>query len=247
MPASGSCQCPAPAMRIPPTSSSSAAAPLVRLVRLLPAAADGLRVVLLEKGTLGEGASSRAAGVVRAQGGTPEARARSAAVVPEASTAASATNSASTPASWPQGYLLPCFTDGRGQPRPGEPDGHAAGPRAWTVELARPGPKWTCSIPPRARADARRDLLRARRLSRPAAQRHRLHGRARGQRRYRPRAASAFTGLLTRGRPGSPAWRPARARSPRRRPCSPAALSLPRWAGLPECGSRRAGSGTRSR
>ena len=33
----------------------------------------GLRVVLLEKGILGQGASSRAAGVVRTQGGTPEA------------------------------------------------------------------------------------------------------------------------------------------------------------------------------
>src|SRR5215831_8478496 len=31
------------------------------------------RVVLLEKGLLGQGASSRAAGVVRVQGGTPEA------------------------------------------------------------------------------------------------------------------------------------------------------------------------------
>src|SRR5437660_284395 len=31
------------------------------------------RVVLIEKGFLGEGASSRAAGVVRVQGGTPEA------------------------------------------------------------------------------------------------------------------------------------------------------------------------------
>src|ERR1700744_1688455 len=31
------------------------------------------RVVLLEKGVLGQGASSRAAGVVRVQGGTPEA------------------------------------------------------------------------------------------------------------------------------------------------------------------------------
>ncbi|MGP8001035.1 MAG: NAD(P)/FAD-dependent oxidoreductase [Streptosporangiaceae bacterium] len=33
----------------------------------------GLRVTLIEKGMLGQGASSRAAGVVRAQGGTPEA------------------------------------------------------------------------------------------------------------------------------------------------------------------------------
>ena len=31
------------------------------------------RVVLIEKGLLGQGASSRAAGVVRVQGGTPEA------------------------------------------------------------------------------------------------------------------------------------------------------------------------------
>ena len=31
------------------------------------------RVVLIEKGFLGQGASSRAAGVVRVQGGTPEA------------------------------------------------------------------------------------------------------------------------------------------------------------------------------
>jgi sarcosine oxidase, subunit beta len=31
------------------------------------------RVVLLEKGVLGQGASGRAAGVVRLQGGTPEA------------------------------------------------------------------------------------------------------------------------------------------------------------------------------
>jgi sarcosine oxidase, subunit beta len=70
---------------------------------------DGLRVALIEKGVLGQGASSRAAGVVRAQGGTPEAIRL---------------------AHWtqrfylrqqdelgidsgfiPQGYLLPCFTE----------------------------------------------------------------------------------------------------------------------------------------
>ena len=37
------------------------------------AAAAGARVVLLERGLLGQGASSRAAGIVRAQGGTPAA------------------------------------------------------------------------------------------------------------------------------------------------------------------------------
>jgi sarcosine oxidase subunit beta len=68
----------------------------------------GLRVVLLEKGVLGQGASSRAAGVVRLQGGTPEAvrlgrwsrdfylRQRSEMDVDSGFVA--------------QGYLLPCFT-----------------------------------------------------------------------------------------------------------------------------------------
>src|SRR5215510_11511484 len=35
------------------------------------AAEDGLKVVTLERGLVGQGASSRAAGIVRAQGGTP--------------------------------------------------------------------------------------------------------------------------------------------------------------------------------
>jgi sarcosine oxidase subunit beta len=67
------------------------------------------RVVLLEKGVLGQGASSRAAGVVRLQGGTPEAvllgrwsrdfylRQRS-----ELGTDSGFVS---------QGYLLPCFTE----------------------------------------------------------------------------------------------------------------------------------------
>jgi sarcosine oxidase subunit beta len=67
------------------------------------------RVVLLEKGALGQGASSRAAGVVRLQGGTPEAvrlgrwsrefylRQRS-----EIGTDSGFVT---------QGYLLPCFTE----------------------------------------------------------------------------------------------------------------------------------------
>ena len=68
----------------------------------------GLRVILLEKGILGQGASSRAAGVVRTQGGTPEAvrlgqwsrdfyaRQRSEIGIDSGFVA--------------QGYLLPCFT-----------------------------------------------------------------------------------------------------------------------------------------
>src|ERR1051326_5301242 len=67
------------------------------------------RVVLVEKGLLGQGASSRAAGVVRVQGGTPEAV--------RLSTWSRAfylrqhdeigTDSGFTP----QSYLLPCFTE----------------------------------------------------------------------------------------------------------------------------------------
>ncbi|MFI5065724.1 MAG: NAD(P)/FAD-dependent oxidoreductase [Streptosporangiales bacterium] len=70
---------------------------------------DGLRVILLEQGALGQGASSRAAGVVRAQGGTPEAvrlaqwsrafylRQHEEIGIDSGFTA--------------QGYLLPCFTE----------------------------------------------------------------------------------------------------------------------------------------
>jgi sarcosine oxidase subunit beta len=67
------------------------------------------RVILLEKGLLGEGASSRAAGVVRLQGGTPEAvrlsqwsRAFYLRQRDEIGTDSGFTE---------QGYLLPCFTE----------------------------------------------------------------------------------------------------------------------------------------
>jgi sarcosine oxidase subunit beta len=68
------------------------------------------RVVLLEKGFLGQGASSRAAGVVRMQGGTPEAvrlgqwsRQFYLSQRDELGTDSGFTE---------QGYLLPCFTPG---------------------------------------------------------------------------------------------------------------------------------------
>ncbi len=67
------------------------------------------RVILIEKGLLGEGASSRAAGVVRVQGGTPEAvrlsqwsRAFYLRQRDEIGTDSGFTE---------QGYLLPCFTE----------------------------------------------------------------------------------------------------------------------------------------
>jgi len=67
------------------------------------------RVILIEKGFLGEGASSRAAGVVRVQGGTPEAVRLSSwsrrfylGQRDEIGTDSGFTE---------QGYLLPCFTE----------------------------------------------------------------------------------------------------------------------------------------
>ena len=67
------------------------------------------RVVLIEKGFLGQGASSRAAGVVRMQGGTPEAvclgqwsRRFYLSQRDEIGTDSGFTE---------QGYLLPCFTE----------------------------------------------------------------------------------------------------------------------------------------
>jgi len=67
-------------------------------------------VVLIEKGVLGQGASSRAAGVVRVQGGTPEAVrlgqwSRSFYLGQRAELG---TDSGFVQ----QGYLLPCFTPG---------------------------------------------------------------------------------------------------------------------------------------
>src|ERR1700744_4000027 len=67
------------------------------------------RVVLIEKGQLGQGASSRAAGVVRMQGGTPEAvrlgvwsRQFYLGQRDEIGTDSGFTQ---------QGYLIPCFTE----------------------------------------------------------------------------------------------------------------------------------------
>ena len=66
------------------------------------------RVVLLEKGLLGQGASSRAAGVVRMQGGTPTAvrLAQWSRAFYLSQRAELGTDSGFVS----QGYLLPCFT-----------------------------------------------------------------------------------------------------------------------------------------
>ena len=70
------------------------------------------RVVLLEKATLGDGASSRAAGMVRAQGGTETA------IVLGMRTqdfyAASGDRFPLDCGFVAQGYLMPCFSERRG-------------------------------------------------------------------------------------------------------------------------------------
>src|SRR6202012_597565 len=67
------------------------------------------RVVLIEKGVLGQGSSSRAAGVVRVQGGTPEAvrLGRGSRAFSLSQRAALGTASGFTQ----QGYLLPALTE----------------------------------------------------------------------------------------------------------------------------------------
>ena len=68
------------------------------------------RVVLLEKGTLGRGASSRAAGVVRLQGGTPTAVRL--AIWSRQFYLGQQEELGTDSGFVTQGYLLPCFTDG---------------------------------------------------------------------------------------------------------------------------------------
>ena len=66
------------------------------------------RVVLVEKGVLGQGASSRAAGVVRLQGGTPEAVRLG---IWSRRFYLSQREELGTDSGFvTQGYLLPCFT-----------------------------------------------------------------------------------------------------------------------------------------
>jgi sarcosine oxidase subunit beta len=141
------------------------------------------RVVLIEKGFLGQGASSRAAGVVRVQGGTPEAVRLSSwsrrfylGQRDEIGTDSGFTE---------QSYLLPCFTAA---------DVASARSRMKMQTALGVPVRWLdpaevdAANPTLARADARRHLLRPGRVRRAAAQRGRLHGGADPQRRRGPRA-----------------------------------------------------------
>ena len=138
-------------------------------------------VVLIEKGHLGQGASSRAAGVVRMQGGTPEAvkLGRWSRDFYLAQHAEIGTDSGFTR----QGYLLPCFTAAE------VAAAHAriAMQQAEGIPVRWAGPDEVTELNPTMalRADARRVVLRGRRLHHAAAQRLCLYRRADRQRRAR--------------------------------------------------------------
>ena len=170
------------------------------------------RVVLLEKGLLGQGASSRAAGVVRMQGGTPDGGAPGPVVPPLLPAPAGRDrhrlrlHRAGLPAS--------LLHRGGGRRGPGaDGDADRAG-RAGA--LARPGRGGRGQPHAGAGPDPRRHLLRPGRLHHAAAQRGRLRGGPGPQRRRGPRAGRGSSAWTDGGRWP---WRPARAGSARAWSC----------------------------
>ena len=165
--------------------SSSAAGQSAPGARTSCAAAGSSRVVLLEKRTLGQGASSRAAGrrphAGRDAVGSPARR-----VVPQVLPGPARRtwhrlrlHSAGLPAA--------VLYRGRRGCRP-RADGHAEFARP-VRPLARARPARRAEPDADAGPDAGRHLLRRRRLPHPAAERHRLCGRARHLGRPGPRAS----------------------------------------------------------
>ena len=212
------------------------------------------RVVLIEKGLLGQGASSRAAGVVRMQGGTPEAvrlgqwsRRFYLSQRDEIGTDSGFTE---------QGYLLPCFTEAEVAAAHARMEMQAAlgVPVRWLdpgeVDAANPtlAPGQTlggtfCAqdgfiTPPRNVAAYTVALIRSGVEVREHVAFRGLEAGGRG-------AGSRAAGSWARA---AASWsRRARGRSTRGWWCSPAGRSSPRSAGWPACASRPAGPGTRSR
>ena len=205
------------------------------------------RVVLIEKGLLGQGASSRAAGVVRMQGGTPEAvrlgqwsRRFYLSQRDEIGTDSGFTE---------QGYLLPCFTEAEVTAAHARMEMQAAlgVPVRWLdpgeVDAANPtlAPGQTlggtfCAqdgfiSPPRNVAAYTVALIRS---GVEVRERVAFRGLTAGAPAQRAMAAASWS-------------RRARDRSTRGWWCSPAGRSSPRSAGWPACASRPAGPGTRSR
>ena len=209
-------------------------------------------VVLIEKGVLGQGASSRAAGVVRVQGGTPEAvrLGRWSRDFYLGQRAELGTDSGFVQ----QGYLLPCFT-------PGEVEAARARismqqslglPVRWLtsgeVDAINPTMAPGCTLgatycdedgyitPPRNVAAYTAALVASGVV---IAERTRFTGLVPG----------ASDGASAAPRP-APRPEPCRRRGARSRPgwwCWRAGRNSRRWAPWPGSRSRRAGSGTRWR
>ncbi len=142
------------------------------------------RVVLLEKRTLGQGASSRAAGVVRTQGGTPWA-----VQLGEWSRnfyLGQSDELGIDSGFTPQGYLLPCFTDSDVAAARARMDMQNA--LGLSVRWLEPGQLDAVNPTLAPWPDARRHLLRRGWLPDPAAQRHRICGRSCHLRRRGERA-----------------------------------------------------------
>ena len=141
-------------------------------------------VVLIEKGVLGQGASSRAAGVVRVQGGTPEAvrLGRWSRVVLPRAAGRARHRLRVRPAGVPAALLH--AARGRGGAR-ADRDAAVAGAAGPLADLGRGRRDQPDDG---ARVHARRDLLRRGRVHHPAAERRRVHGGAGGARRRHRRA-----------------------------------------------------------
>ena len=166
-----------------------------RLVRVLPRRSGLDRVVLVEKRTLGQGASSRAAGVVRTQGGTPWAvqlgewsRRFYLSQHDELGIDSGFT---------PQGYLLPCFTEA--EVAAARARMAMQKPLGLSVRWLEPGQLDALNPTLDAGPDARRNLLRRGRLPHPAPERDRLRRGARNVRRPGPRAGQRFSGWKPAG------------------------------------------------
>ena len=160
-------------------------------------AESGVRnVVLLEASTLGDGASSRAAGMVRAQGGT--ATAIRLGLRSQEFYSASGERFPLDCGFRAQGYLMPCFTSAEVQ-QAARPHRPATQPRARRRVAEQRRPRRTAHRPG-PRRHARRLVRSRRRLHRRPAKRVGLHRRP--HRTWRRRQ-----GALCLHRPAHP-WRP---------------------------------------
>ena len=200
------------------------------------------RVVVIEKGVLGQGASSRAAGVVRLQGGTPEAVRLG---IWSRRFYLSQREEFGTDSGFvTQGYLLPCFTTAEVE---------AARERLAMQSAFGIGACW---LDPDEVDALNPALAPGQTLGGTFCADDGFISPPRNVAAYTTALLSsgvivaervAFRGLLPRPAGGSAGCGPATARCTRRSSCSPAARSWPRWGRSRGSAFRRAGSGTRSR